>query len=162
MLRYFVIATVVVVAIFAGAAAVHQHDRSARSKATSAHRVRSWMIASSRLERKPGVRGDAPWALSALPECMIQTTEGKGSENSLLAHLPLGARRIMPPVTLRYSDCTLSIAGDEAFVRRGDDRLRIPPVSRFYRFHGGIVLLRTACSRGRCLTTLRIYRTART
>ncbi len=161
MLRYFIIATVLVVGIFIGAAAVRQHERSvAAAKAAHAQRVRSWMIASSRLNGNGAVRGDAPWALSALPECMVQLAEGKGSVAVLLAHLPRGAQRVVPPVTLQYDDCTLSIAGDEALVRRGADRLRIPPVARFYRFQGGIALLRTApCKHGHCLATLRVYRT---
>ncbi len=160
MLRYFIIATIIVVGIFIAAAALHEAESRFRATSGHGHPARSAMIATRDGRGNAAVRGDAPWALSALPECMIQTTEGKGSLRTLLAHLPHNAQEIVPPATLHYSDCTLSISGDQALVSRGEDRLRIPPVARFYRFDGGIVLLRTPeCRPRRCPSTMRIYRT---
>ena len=46
------------------------------------------------------LRGDAPWALSALPECLQQVSEASGSRSFVRAHLPAGATPIVPPATL--------------------------------------------------------------
>jgi len=88
------------------------------------------------------LRGDAPWALSALPECLTQTSESNGSPAYVRAHLPAGAVRVAPPATLRYGDCSIRLVGDEAYVRRGADRLRIPPRVEFFRARGLLALLR--------------------
>ncbi|MBV9718789.1 MAG: hypothetical protein JOZ77_05690 [Candidatus Eremiobacteraeota bacterium] len=90
------------------------------------------------------LRGDAPWALSALPECLLQTSESHGPLAYLRGHLPAGAVPILPPATLVYGDCSISIAGDEAYVRRGADRLRIPPRARFYRAAASLALIRVS------------------
>ena len=89
-----------------------------------------------------GLRGDAPWALSALPECLIQTSETTGPLDYVLKHLPSGAVQIVPPAVLAYCDCTIFVRGDEAYVRRGVDRFRIPPRVRLYRTAGSLALLR--------------------
>jgi hypothetical protein len=86
--------------------------------------------------------GDAPWALSALPECLTQTSESTGSRAYVRAHLPAGAVPIVPPATLHYGDCSVTITGDEAYVRRGNDRLRIPPRVEFYRAHDILAMIR--------------------
>jgi hypothetical protein len=88
------------------------------------------------------LRGDAPWALSALPDCLIQTSESTGPSSYVRAHLPAGAVPIAPPARLVYGNCAISIVGDEAYVRRGNDRLRIPPHVRFYRAAGLLVMIR--------------------
>jgi hypothetical protein len=87
--------------------------------------------------------GDAPWALSALPECLTQVSESNGSLAYVRARLPAGAVPIVPPATLVYGDCSIAIAGDEAYVKRGADRLRIPPSARFYRTADALALVRT-------------------
>jgi hypothetical protein len=88
------------------------------------------------------LRGDAPWALSALPECLIQVSETTGPPSYVMPHLPAGSRAIAPPATLRYGDCTIFVTGDEAYVTRGADRLRIPPRVRLYRTATRLALLR--------------------
>ncbi|MBV8531286.1 MAG: hypothetical protein JO104_08200, partial [Candidatus Eremiobacteraeota bacterium] len=93
--------------------------------------------------QSPGaLRGDAPWALSALPECLVQTSKSTGPQPYVRSRLPAAAVRIVPPATLVYGDCSIRIAGNEAFVRRGADRLRIPPFVQFYRAEGFLVLIR--------------------
>jgi hypothetical protein len=57
-------------------------------------------------------------------------------------HLPPGSVPIVPPATLVYGDCSIRIAGSEAYVWRGADRLRIPPHARFYRAEGLLALIR--------------------
>ncbi len=88
------------------------------------------------------LRGDAPWALSALPECLIQTSESTGSPTYVRAHLPHAAVPVLPPATLVYGDCSIRIVGDQAYVRRGVDRLRIPPPAQFYRVGSLLALIR--------------------
>jgi hypothetical protein len=103
------------------------------------------------------LRGDAPWALSALPECLSQTLESTGSARYVRKHLPANASPIVPPATLVYGDCTIVIAGDEAFVRRGADRLRIPPRVRFYRSPARLALIRDEAQGSQ----LRVYESVR-
>ncbi|MFZ0681973.1 MAG: hypothetical protein WA304_13345 [Candidatus Cybelea sp.] len=86
--------------------------------------------------------GDAPWALSALPECLTQVSKSSGSRRYVRAHLPRSAVRVVPPARLSFADCTISIDGDEAFVRRGADRFRIPPSVQFYRARGEVAMMR--------------------
>jgi len=86
--------------------------------------------------------GDAPWALSALPECLIQTSESTGPREYVLDRLPPGSQAVTPPATLTYGDCTIFLAGDEATVERGRDRFRIPPPIRLYRSGTTLALLR--------------------
>jgi hypothetical protein len=87
--------------------------------------------------------GDAPWALSALPECLTQTSESDGSLAYVRGHLPPDAIAVRPPATLQYGDCSITVTGDEAYVRRGSDRLRIPPSVQFFRAEGLLALIRT-------------------
>ncbi|HKU81661.1 MAG TPA: hypothetical protein VJP76_05780, partial [Candidatus Tumulicola sp.] len=98
--------------------------------------------------------GDGPWALSAFPECATQTSETTGPIAYVLGHLPRGARRVRPPARLSAGDCTIALAGDAAFVRRGNDRYRIPPQVRIYRAPGRIAVLRSDPSGG---NDLRVY-----
>ncbi|HEY1867946.1 MAG TPA: hypothetical protein VGG70_06580 [Candidatus Cybelea sp.] len=101
--------------------------------------------------------GDAPWALSALPECLMQTAESTGSRHYVRAHLPAGSVPIRPPATLHYGDCSVTITGDEAYVRRGSDRLRIPPRVQFYRAQDLLVMIRETPQ----AVELRVYEPAR-
>ena len=86
--------------------------------------------------------GDAPWALSALPECLMQRQASRGTLAYVRAHLPSNAERIPSPATLHYADCTILLVGNEAKVRRGPDRFRIPPMVRFYTIGKRLALLR--------------------
>jgi hypothetical protein len=110
------------------------------------------------IERRSSVplRGDAPWALSALPECLTQVSETTGPPAYTLAHLPSGSLPVQPPATLRYGDCTISVSDDEAFVSRGADRYRIPPKVRFYRTPRTLALLHAEAGG----TELRVYQPA--
>lgn len=88
--------------------------------------------------------GDAPWALSALPECLRQLSESQGSPGYVRAHLPSNAVPIVPPDNLRYGDCSIDVRGWQAFVHRGSDVFRIPPVADFFRAGVHLVMLRVA------------------
>lgn len=95
-------------------------------------------------ERKSGAfTGDAPWALSALPECFEQTTKSTSPTlQYVLARLPSGASMVRPPATLHYADCTLRVEGAQVFVDRGADHMRVPPQARIYTAPGTLALLR--------------------
>jgi hypothetical protein len=100
--------------------------------------------------------GDAPWALSALPECLVQVTKSTGSARYVRAHLPAKSVPLVPPKRLVYGDCAIDIENDEAIVRRGADRLRIPPRAQFYRTAGFFSMIRET-ARG---AELRVYQPA--
>jgi hypothetical protein len=87
-------------------------------------------------------RGDVPWVLSALPDCLRQTSLTTGPLAYVLPHVPAGATPVVPPATLTYANCTISVTGDEAYVRRGVDRFHIPAKVRFYRSPTTLAVLR--------------------
>lgn len=95
-------------------------------------------------KRRPqAFTGDAPWALSALPECFVQTSESTAPDLSyVLSRLPKGAVMARPATVLRYGDCTLHVEGEQVLVTRGSDRMRIPPKARIYTAPGELALLR--------------------
>lgn len=159
MIKYLAMSTVIVLGVGVIVAAWVNRDLI-RIKIASVY---------ARVAPKPGasspvssgaiapMSGDAPWALSALPECLTQVSESSGSGGYVRAHLPRSAVRIVPPARLSYGDCTISIDGDEAFVRRGTDRFRIPPSVQFYRAQGEVAMMReTGAS-----VELRVYQPVR-
>lgn len=91
----------------------------------------------------PPFVGDAPWALSALPECFSQTLKATSRGLAYVtSRLPRGAAMVRPPATLRYADCTVLVRGEQIDVRRGTDRLRVPPPARLYVAGTQLALLR--------------------
>lgn len=165
MLRYFVIATVLVVGIFVAVAAYHEyrlHIVVRGGRATMPPRASSSALPNARLAR--GLRGPAPWALSALPECLEQTQEWKGQLSFVRAHLPRGARAVAPWTVLHYGDCSVFVSHDQALVHRGQDWLSIPPVAHLYTFAAGsagdeqgVALIRSSCEGAKCAAVLRLY-----
>jgi len=158
VLRYLILSAVIVLGVAVLAAGWANRDLI-RIKIASVY---------ARVPAKPGgsgapargqssaLGGDAPWALSALPECLTQVSESSGPANYVRSRLPRGAAAIVPPATLVYGNCTITIAGDQAYVRRGPDRLHIPPSVRFYRASGLLALMRQG-SHG---AELRVYEPA--
>ncbi|MHB8145651.1 MAG: hypothetical protein ACYDGM_00115 [Vulcanimicrobiaceae bacterium] len=155
MIRYFAIAAIIVLAVAVIATAYSAREliriRIASVNVTMSPKAGEAIPTSP--AKAPPFIGDAPWALSALPECLIQTQRSRGSIGYVRSRLPAGARRIVPPAQLRYGDCTIFVSGDEAYVRRGHDRFRIPPDASFYRVGNRLALLRIV---GRS-ADLRIY-----
>jgi hypothetical protein len=88
--------------------------------------------------------GDAPWALSALPECFTQQSKSNGPLKYVLAQLPTGAAMLRPGSVVDVADCRVAVTADTVLVTRGSDRLRVPPISRLYRAPGSLALLRGA------------------
>ncbi len=144
MLRYLLISAIVVVGATMLIAAWTERD-FIRIKLASVYASAPPKPAAPEPSGTPSGKGlsmVAPWALSALPECLIQQSDTTGPPAYVLAHLPAGARRIVPPATLQYGNCTILLRGDEAYVRRGADRFRIPPHVEYYRTSAGLAQLR--------------------
>lgn len=87
---------------------------------------------------------DAGWALSALPECFIQTERVSGPSKYVLSQLPRSASMLRPGASVDVADCHVVVSGDTVLITRGSDRLRIPPIARLYQAPGTIALLRGA------------------
>lgn len=144
MLRYFAIATVIVLTIVVYV--------TARTRLGLPGHVNFWKVATPP-PKADDVTGNAPWALSALPDCFEQTSETTGSAAYVAARLPAGAQLVAAGTHLNYGPCTIFVRRDELLVTRGSDRLRVPPQTRLYRIDGTLALLRTSGT----TTTLRIY-----
>ncbi len=154
MVRYLMVSTAIVLAIVVGVAAwVHRDLIAIRIASVYAPSTKPGAASGRQAGQTAALRGDAPWALSALPECVIQTSESTGPQRYVRSRLPSGAVAIVPPAKLTFGDCTIFVVGDEAFVRRGADRLRIPPRVQFYRAGDLLVLVRESPN-----SELRVYR----
>lgn len=158
MLRYLLLATVIVLGVAIGIAGWTNRDliRIKIASAYGAANPAPGRLGRIGIEPEKGLHGDAPWALSALPECLVQTSESTGPPAYVRKHLPPGATPVAAPGLLRYGDCTISLTDGEAYVRRGADRFRIPPRVRFYRAPGALALLRE----GSDGNELRVYQPA--
>jgi hypothetical protein len=144
MLRYFAIATVIVLTI-----AVYATMRA--NLALPGH-VNFWKATASPPPVED-VTGNAPWALSALPDCFEQRADATGAASYVEARLPAGAQLVRPGTRLTYGPCTILVRSDELLVERGSDRMRVPPKARLYTIGTSLALLRTSGS----ITDLRIY-----
>ncbi|MFN2528078.1 MAG: hypothetical protein ABR584_05115 [Candidatus Baltobacteraceae bacterium] len=126
--------------------------------AVRAHRLPSWNMRSVRATASPKIgRGqpkshyhpgdfegiDAPWALSALPECLIpQTTFRAKTVENVLRYLPHGAQPVRAGTTLTYRNCDILVRAHDALVTRGKDHFHIPPRSRFFTTASRLVFVR--------------------
>ncbi len=77
--------------------------------------------------------GSGGWVLSALPDCVTQLSVTHGPPAYVRAHLPAGATIVENGSTLVYGPCTISVRNGEIEIRRGADRLAIPPPAVLYR-----------------------------
>ncbi|HKE35867.1 MAG TPA: hypothetical protein VKB39_00445 [Candidatus Baltobacteraceae bacterium] len=155
MLRYLLVSTIIVLTVAVVVAGWINRDLIRIKMASVYAPVSPKPVPSNPIESShpAALKGDAPWALSALPECLVQMSETTGPPAYTAAHLPAGSVPVRSPATLRYGDCTISVTGDEAFVSRGADRFRIPPRVRFYRTPQLLALLRVEGSG----SELRVY-----
>jgi len=147
MLRYFAIATVIVlvvaVIVTARSYGSFMRFRMAASKQTTPPqhlRISGGAPGSS----DQAVTGDAPWALSALPDCFEQTSETTGSVAYVHAAIPAGAQPIPDGTRLSFGPCTIFVRKSELLVDRGSDRLRVPPRAELYTSGRLLVLVRTS------------------
>ncbi|MDP9018584.1 MAG: hypothetical protein M3N19_09705 [Candidatus Eremiobacteraeota bacterium] len=76
---------------------------------------------------------DAPWVLSALPECLIPVRVWRArTRKALLPHIPSAALHVSAGTTLQYRSCEVVVGANDAMVTRGDDRFHIPAKSQFF------------------------------
>lgn len=129
MWRFFLAATVLVAAfIFI----VTLHKRSQPDLRVSARASGTPSAARSQgpdsTATSGALAGDAPWALSALPDCAHQHMEARGRPRHVQAMIPHDAQRI--DGRLEAGPCVLDVTSRGIEVRRGQDHLRIPPPAR--------------------------------
>jgi hypothetical protein len=154
MLRYLALATVLVLATAIVVAGWGLRDRLRINVGEGHGRGGAPNPQASTTPPPPStLAGDAPWALSALPECFEQLSVDTGPRAFLLRHLPAGSVRVAPPARLEFADCTISAIRDEVYVRRGGDAFRIPPPATLYHSPGRLSLLRATGGGGE----LRVY-----
>jgi hypothetical protein len=147
--RYFAIATVIVLAVAVFATAWSNRDLMRFHLGETKHPVGPPQYASSSNSRSRDDRafvGDAPWALSALPDCFTQLSESSGSIPFVRSKIPPGAQPVAAGARLSYGPCTIFVRDGEVLVARGADRLRIPPQATLYRAGNTLALYRTTGS----------------
>jgi hypothetical protein len=158
MARYFAIATILVVGTLVFAAnfvPAHKPLEVSSVRATGTPTV-------PRPEATPtpakvaAVAGNAPWALSALPECFVQDVEAHGTYAFARSRVPPAMQPIAPGHRLETVDCVLHVAAHSGIVERGAERLVIPPDAQFLWNSGHLALLRKTGSLGE----LRLYHLA--
>jgi hypothetical protein len=139
--RYYVIATLIVVALGSIAFAFR---RTGPELNVSAHAHGTPTVETRFSAPPPAPRpftGEGPWVLSALPECFDEHFRVRGPAAALRVKVPPSADRIAPGTTLHAGECTISIRAHDLLVDRGADRLRVPPEAALYRARGQLVLV---------------------
>jgi hypothetical protein len=146
MLRYFVVATVLVV----GSLVIAAHFSRPRkpidvSGGPKSHGTPSAPRPQPTISFPPrGVHGEAPWALSALPECFQQEEEAHGPPAFVRAHVPARMQPVAAPSHLETTDCALHVFAHSVVVERGTERLVVPPETRLFSDGRRFALLRQA------------------
>jgi hypothetical protein len=155
MLPYLAVATVLVVGALVVFASRTGPRRDLKVASLPAHGTPSPPRHEAASTFAPGpVTGNAPWALSALPECFRQESEAHGSAAFVTGQLPASARRLEPGTVLAVADCRLLVGRATLTVERGRERLVVPPDTRAYALGDGLAVLRRAAAR----SELRVYR----
>lgn len=102
------------------------------------------------------VTGDAPWALSAVPECFRERSLARGSLAFVRAHVPVGARTVPLGTIVTVADCRVTVGARGIFVSRGDNVLRVPAPAKLSLLGATLVLETRDGARGE----VRTYRLA--
>ncbi len=155
MTRYYAIATVVVLTVAIAVTAWTHRDliriRIAPTSLPAPPRAQD--ARADRGRNDASLSGDAPWALSALPDCAMEERSAHGPVPFVRSKLPSDAVAIPAGTTLSFGACTILVGDGEVWVKRGTDRLRIPPLATLYRTGEGLALLRRSGKTGE----LRVY-----
>jgi hypothetical protein len=154
LIRYFVVATAIVLAVAILATAWQYRDEIAvRVRLTSAPTAANGGVGGGTSGDREPFQGQGAWALSAVPDCLRQKSQSRGSIAYVRSKMPAGAVEVPPGDALHYGPCTIFVSGGEVVVARGQDRLAVPPHATLYRADGLLVLLRTSGASG----DLRVY-----
>ena len=144
MLRYYLIATVIVVAIgtaLLGHRLASLRDFDVRGRPNPSMTPTVTRGDDAQASAAKNFRGDGPWVLSALPGCFVQMSSIAGPTSQLAHLIPPEGTRIRPAATLRRGNCTLVVGEHDVWVFRAGDRLRIPPEARLYDAPAGLTLV---------------------
>ena len=142
MLRYYLIATVIVVVIgsivFAHRIATNEWNLRARPTGTPTITRGS--------DEEPAASsqnfvGEGPWVLSALPGCFNQQSSIVGPSLQLRSHVPPDRERIAPGTILHRGSCDVLVRVHDVWVYRRGDRLRVPADARLYDTPKGLTLV---------------------
>jgi hypothetical protein len=165
VLRYYLAATILVVGALAVGAAFHRPGKPLEVAAVRASGSPSAPRFQAPSTRSPApVSGEAPWALSAFPECFTQTERVRGPRAYVRAHLPASLHPVPSGRSARSGDCTVDVLGEGLRLKRGEERLFVAR-ARLFQVGGSpfersgtreLVLLREAGSSWE----MRRYRTA--
>ncbi len=135
MIRYYLFATVFVLCVAVLGTAWWHRDwfvvklASVQSRATPPGFSKP---------RDGGVRLDRPfvatasWALSAVPECLLQHAEVRGDVAYVKAHLP-NVAPLAVGQTIHVADCVISVQNDGIHLARGRDRMHVSAPASLYR-----------------------------
>ncbi len=85
--------------------------------------------------------GSGPWVMSSLPACFAERERIRGRLDALRAKFPPTSERVRPPSVVLSGECTIFVRGDELWITRGADRLRVPPQAFLYRNARGLTLV---------------------
>ncbi|BDE05119.1 hypothetical protein WPS_03950 [Vulcanimicrobium alpinum] len=97
--------------------------------------------------------GDGPWVLSALPSCFAQQSSLTGTALQLAFDVPPARERVAPGTRLHSGNCTLVVGAHDVTIERDGDRLRVPPDAALYDTPKGLTLFHTHAGRAE----LRVY-----
>ncbi len=126
MLRYYLIATALVVGALSFGAAFYRPGKPlelAAVRATGSPSAARFQGASTKTPEP--VTGDAPWALSAFPGCFAQIERVRGPRAYVLERLPASRRPVPSGATLRSGACTVGVLARGLRLARGEERLRV-------------------------------------
>jgi hypothetical protein len=140
--RYYVLATLIVVAI-GGIVFAHRMtspDLQISAQPTGTPTVETRVPdAPARATPRP-FSGQGPWVFSALPGCFDEQFRARGPIGDLRSTFPPASDRIAPGTTFRVKACTVIVRAHDIWIDRGDDRLRVPPDAALYRVGTQLVL----------------------
>jgi hypothetical protein len=136
MLRYLLIATVLVVLAYAIAATLHRFGGDLRVAAVQTTASPSPPRLQAQSTFTPGpLRGDAPWVLVALVDCFRHERTWRGTLASVSAHVPRGARLLPAGARLDSGPCAVEVSADGLHATRAAPDavdVRVPAPVRVY------------------------------
>ena len=142
MLRYYLIATVIVVLV--GATVVAQRWlRGELNVASVQVRVSprpDYNRDATVKKSSNGIRYEHAGALSTLPDCVLQTGFYRGTRTFVNAHLPAHGAALLAGTHLHLGACTIEVRADDLIATRGADRVRVTPHARLFPIAGGYLI----------------------
>ncbi len=150
MIRYYAIATAIVVIALAVGLAFAPHERAGFRPETAGASPMPEATGTPSIGRTQPDEPEpealervarAPWALSVLPECFEQRASARGPVDFVLAHLPGDLALVPAGSVLRAADCRVRVYRTSALVTRGTSVLFVPPTATIYVRGNTVALL---------------------